>query len=214
MGPQVNPGMATPTGAIILAGGRATRMAGADKASQMLGGKPLIAHVLTALKPQCGAMVINANGDAGRFAALDVPVVADDVPGFAGPLAGILAGLDYLAAHHPDLTHVVSAATDTPFLPADLVAKLHAARIAAKAEIAVARSDNIVHPTFALWPVDLRADLREALVDEDLHRVTTFFSRYRCAYADWEAAPFDPFFNVNTPDDLQIAQRILADHNN
>jgi molybdenum cofactor guanylyltransferase len=202
------------TGAIILAGGRATRMAGADKASQMLGDAPLIAHVLAALKPQCGPMVINANGDAARFTSLDVPVVPDDVPGFAGPLAGILAGLDYLAARHPDLTHAVSAATDTPFLPADLVAKLGAARLATKAEIAIARSDNIVHPTFALWPIDVRADLREALVDEDLRRVTTFFSRYRCAYADWSALPFDPFFNVNTPDDLRIAEQILADHTN
>jgi molybdenum cofactor guanylyltransferase len=206
--------MASPTGAIILAGGRATRMAGADKASQMLGGKPLVAHVLAALKPQCGVMVINANGDAARFGDLGVPVVPDDVPGFAGPLAGILAGLDDLAERHPDLSHAVSAATDTPFLPADLVAKLNASRLAAKAEIAIARSDNIVHPTFALWPIGVRADLREALVDEDLHRVTTFFSRYRCAYADWSAAPFDPFFNVNTPDDLRIAEQILADRNN
>lgn len=200
-----------PTGAIILAGGRATRMGGADKASQMLGAKPLIAHVLAAFKSQCGATVINANGDVARFADLGVPVVPDDVPDFAGPLAGILAGLDYLAAHYPHLTYAVSAATDTPFLPADLVARLDAARLAAKAEIAIARSDNIVHPTFALWPIDLRADLREALVYEDLRRVTTFFSRYRCAYADWSADPFDPFFNVNTPDDLRIAERILAD---
>jgi molybdenum cofactor guanylyltransferase len=204
--------MATPTGAIVLAGGRATRMAGADKASQMLGEKPLIAHVLAALEPQCGAMVINANGDAARFAALDVPVVQDDIPGFAGPLAGILSGLDYLAARHPNLAYAVSAATDTPFLPADLVAKLDAARLAAKAEIAIARSDNIVHPTFALWPIDLRGDLRESLVDEDLRRVTTFFSRYRCAYADWNTVPFDPFFNVNTPDDLRVADAILAGH--
>jgi molybdenum cofactor guanylyltransferase len=202
------------TGAIILAGGRATRMAGADKASQILGGKPLIAHVLAKLKPQCGVMVINANGDTARFAALDVPVVPDDVPGFAGPLAGILAGLDYLAARHPDLAYAVSAATDTPFLPVDLVAKLDAARLATKAEIAIARSDNIVHPTFALWPIDVRTDLRDALVDEDLHRVTTFFSRYRCAYADWSVEPFDPFFNVNTPDDLRIAERVLADRDN
>jgi molybdenum cofactor guanylyltransferase len=206
--------MATPAGAIVLAGGRATRMAGADKASQMLGRKPLIAHVLAALEPQCDAMVINANGDAARFAALGVPVVPDDVPGFAGPLAGILAGLDYLAARHPDLAYAVSAATDTPFLPDDLVARLDAARLAAKAEIAIARSDNIVHPTFALWPVDLRDDLRTALVDEDLHRVTTFFSRYRCAYADWSTVSFDPFFNVNTPDDLRVAEEILAQRDN
>lgn len=201
---------APPTGAVILAGGRASRMGGADKASQMLGAAPLIAHVLAALKPQCDAMVINANGDSARFAAFGVPVVPDDVPGFAGPLAGILAGLDDLAARYPDLAYGVSAATDTPFLPDDLVAKLHAARMAAKAEIAVARSDNTVHPTFALWPIELRTDLRDALVEEDLRRVTAFFSRYRCAYADWSVTPFDPFFNVNTPDDLRFAEETLA----
>jgi molybdenum cofactor guanylyltransferase len=203
-------GEAALTGAVILAGGRATRMGGVDKGSQRVGATSLIAHVLAALKPQCSTMIINANGDTARFAALGVPVVSDDVPGFAGPLAGILAGLDYLAAHHSDLSYAASAATDTPFLPDDLVAKLHAARLVANAEIAVARSDNIVHPTFALWPIDLRDDLRAALVDEDLHRVTTFFSRSRCAYADWSTISFDPFFNVNTPDDLRIAEEILA----
>ncbi len=142
-----------PTGAIILAGGRATRMGGADKALQKLGSEPLVAHVIAALQPQCVSVVINANGPAARFAPFGIPVVPDNLPDFPGPLAGVLAGLDYFAAQRPDLAFAVSVATDTPFLPADLVARLHAARAAKKAEIAVARSDNIVHPTFALWPV-------------------------------------------------------------
>ncbi len=198
------------TGAIILAGGRATRMGGSDKALQKLGNQALVAHVIAALKPQCSSIIINANGDAARFAPFPVPVVADDVPDFPGPLAGVLAGLDYFAAQHPDLTFAVSVATDTPFLPTDLVARLHAARAAKKAEIAVARSDNIVHPTFALWPITLRADLREALVVEDLRRVNSFFARHVCAYADWSVAPYDPFLNINTLEDLRAAERILS----
>ena len=199
-----------PTAAIILAGGRAMRMGGADKPLQKLNGHPLVAHVIAALEPQCAALVINANGEAMRFAALGVPIVPDGLPNFPGPLAGILAGLDYFAAQRSDLEFAVSAATDTPFLPSDLVTRLHAARAAAKAEIAIARSDNIVHPTFALWPIALREDLREALVDEDLRRVTSFVTRYACAYADWSVEPFDPFFNVNTLDDLRRAEEILA----
>lgn len=199
-----------PTAAIVLAGGRATRLGGADKPLQMLGSKPLIGYVVSALAPQSVALVINANGDAARLAALGAPVVPDELPDFPGPLAGILAGLDHLAAQRPELEFAVSAATDTPFLPDDLIARLHAARLAARAEIAIARSDNIVHPTFALWPIRLRTDLREALVEEDLRRVTGFFARHPCAYADWGIEPFDPFFNINTPDDLQRAEEILA----
>lgn len=205
--------VAVPTAAIILAGGRATRMGGADKPLQRLGSRPLIGHVMAALAAQCASLVINANGDPARFATLGVPVVPDELPDFPGPLAGILAGLDHFAAQRPDLEFAVSAATDTPFLPDDLVTRLHAARMAAKAEIAIARSDNIVHPTFALWPIRLRSDLRAALVEEDLRRVTSFFARHACAYADWPIAPFDPFFNVNTPDDLQRGAEILAARN-
>ncbi len=201
-----------PTGAIILAGGRATRMGGTDKALQKLGAKPLVAHVIAALMPQCASVIINANGAASRFAPFGVPVVPDDVPDFPGPLAGVLAGLDYFAAQRPDLAFAVSVATDTPFLPADLIAQLHAARSGKKAEIAVARSDNIVHPTFALWPIALRADLREALVIEDLRRVNSFFARHVCAFADWAVKPYDPFLNINTLDDLHAAEQILAAH--
>jgi molybdenum cofactor guanylyltransferase len=198
------------TGAIILAGGRATRMGGGDKALQKLGTQPLVAHVIAALAPQCRAIVINANGPAARFAPFGVPVAPDDLPDFPGPLAGVLAGLDYIARRWPELAYAVSVATDTPFLPTDLVARLHAARAAQTAEIAIARSDNIVHPTFALWPVALREDLRAALVVEDMRRVNSFLARYIRAYADWDATPYDPFLNINTWDDLHLAEQILA----
>jgi molybdenum cofactor guanylyltransferase len=198
------------TGAIILAGGRATRMGGVDKALQRLGVKPLIGHVIDALKPQCAALVINANGDAARFSDFTVPVVADEVAGFLGPLAGVLAGLDHFAMRHPEIAFAVSVATDTPFLPADLVAKLNEARDSARADIAVARSCNIAHPTFALWPIMIRDDLRHALMHEDMRRVTAFFARHACAYADWDTAPLDPFFNVNTAADLRDAEAMLA----
>ena len=185
-------------------------MGGADKALQKLGAEPLVAHVIAALKPQCTSVIINANGPAARFAPFGVPVVPDNLPDFPGPLAGVLAGLDHFAAQRPELAFAVSVATDTPFLPANLVARLHAARSAKAAEIAVARSDNIVHPTFALWPVALRADLREALVVENLRRVNSFFARHVCAYADWDVTPYDPFLNINTLDDLRAAERILT----
>jgi molybdenum cofactor guanylyltransferase len=199
------------TGAIILAGGRATRMNGLDKPLQKLGGKPLLAHVIAALAPQCSTLVINANGDAARFSSFDLPVVADANANFLGPLAGVLAGLDDLVQRDPALGFAVSVATDTPFLPTDLVVKLHAARASAQADIAVARSGHIVHPTFALWPVAIRDGLRRALIDEDIRRVTSFLARHTCAYADWDIVPSDPFFNVNTPDDLREAERILAE---
>lgn len=201
-------------GAIILAGGRATRMGGLDKPLQKLGARPLLAHVITALVPQCAALIINANGDAARFSGFGLSVVPDEVGGFLGPLAGILAGLDELAARHPRLDFAVSVATDTPFLPPDLVTKLHEARRAAEAEIAIARSGQILHPTFALWPIAIRDDLRRAIVEEDMRRVTSFFACHACAYADWDAAPVDPFFNVNTLDDLRRAEEILAAREN
>ncbi|MGO9007723.1 MAG: molybdenum cofactor guanylyltransferase MobA [Beijerinckiaceae bacterium] len=195
---------------ILLAGGRATRMGGGDKSLMRIGGKPLLAHVLERLEPQCSTLILNANGEAGRFAAFGLPVFADDVPGFAGPLAGILAGLDFIAAHYPETNWAISAATDTPFLPIDLVARLHAARRLAGTALACARSGAFVHSVIALWPVALRRDLRHALVVEDIRKADRFMSRHALAYADWGIEHFDPFFNVNTPGDVVEAERIWA----
>ncbi|MFD2181760.1 molybdenum cofactor guanylyltransferase MobA [Rhodoplanes azumiensis] len=200
-----------PTVGLILAGGRAQRLGGGDKGLLGVGGRPILARVVARLAP-CAAVVLNANGDPARFAGLGLPVVADTVPGYAGPLAGVLAGLDWAATHRPDIGHVVTAPADAPFLPADLVARLHAAARAAGTPIACAASGGRRHPVVALWPVTLREALRRALVDEGLHKVGAFLDRHGAATADWPAAPVDPFLNVNTPADLDEAERLAAAH--
>ncbi|MHB8886950.1 MAG: molybdenum cofactor guanylyltransferase MobA [Methylovirgula sp.] len=197
------------TAGILLAGGQSRRMGGGDKPLISLGGLSLLTRVAGTLQPQCDALLISANGDPGRFAAYGLPVVADDVPDFAGPLAGILAGLDFIATYLPEARFAVSVATDTPFLPGDLVARLHLARETEAAEIVCARSGGRVHPVVALWPITIRADLRRALVGGDLRKIERFLERYRLAYADWPAEAFDPFLNINAPADLADAERIL-----
>lgn len=191
---------------ILLAGGRAARLGGGDKALKMLGGTSLLARVITIVRPQCAALVISANGEVARFADFRLPVVTDETKNFAGPLAGILAGLDLIAVQYPKATFAMSVATDTPFLPADLVSRLHAAR--GGAEIACARSGGAIHPVIALWPTGIRGELRQALAG-GMRKVDRFMSRYRLAYADWPVAPFDPFLNINEPADLAAAERLL-----
>ena len=153
-----------PVCGIILAGGLARRMGGGDKPLKEIAGKPILTHVIERLQPQCAHLVLNANGDPARFARFGLPVVADDVADFAGPLAGILAGLDWLAANVPHAECAVSVAADTPFIPRDLVERLRAARVREACDIAVAASGGRTHPVIALWPVALRRDLRAALV--------------------------------------------------
>jgi molybdenum cofactor guanylyltransferase len=137
-------------------------------------------------------------------------VVADSVLGFAGPLAGILAGLDWAAAHRPEIADVASVPGDCPFLPADLVDRLTAARAAAGVPLACARSGEWRHPVVALWPVALREDLRHALVVEDLHKIEIWTGRHGVATVDWRVEPIDPFFNVNTPEDAAAAEGMAA----
>jgi len=197
---------------LILAGGLARRMGGGDKARIRIGGVTILGRVIACLAPQCSAIIINANGDLARFADTGLPVVPDSVPDFAGPLAGILAGLDWAAAHAPDVADVVSVPGDCPFLPVDLVERLDAARAAAKLPLACARSGDWRHPVVGLWPVRLRDDLRRALVDEDLHKIEVWTARHGVAIADWPVKPVDPFFNVNAPEDVVEAERIAAQH--
>jgi len=196
---------------LILAGGLARRMGGGDKARIRIGGVTILGRVLACLQPQCDRIIINANGDPGRFADTGLPVVPDSVPDFAGPLAGILAGLDWAAAHASDVTDVVSVPGDCPFLPVDLVERLEVARAKAKLPLACARSGDWRHPVVGLWPVRLRDDLRRALA-EDLHKIEVFTARHGVAIADWPAKPIDPFFNVNTPEDVVQAELIAAQH--
>jgi molybdopterin-guanine dinucleotide biosynthesis protein A len=199
-----------PTLGLVLAGGLARRMGGGDKAMLRIGGETILDRALARFSPQCVRTIINANGDPARFSATGLTVVADDVPGFAGPLAGILAGLDWAAANLPDVAFVASVPGDCPFLPRDLVERLHDARTAAGTPLACARSGEWRHPVVALWSVALRGDLRHALVDEDLRKIEIWTARYGVAIAAWPDTPLDPFFNVNTPDDLAKAQALAA----
>ena len=199
-----------PTLGLILAGGLARRMGGGDKARLAIGGVTILDRVLARLRPQCSALLINANGDPARFADTGLPVVADSVPDFAGPLAGILAGLDWAAANRPDLAWVASVPGDCPFLPYDLIARLHAARAKDDKPLACARSGDWRHPVVGLWPVALREDLRRALTGEGMRKIEVWTARHGVAIAEWPAEPVDPFFNVNTPDDVMEAERLAA----
>ncbi|MCI0466199.1 MAG: molybdenum cofactor guanylyltransferase MobA [Beijerinckiaceae bacterium] len=194
---------------ILLAGGQARRMGGADKALLRLGGLPLLAHVIAALRPQCSALIISANGDLSRFAGFDLPAFTDTVPGFKGPLAGILAGLEWIAAHSPETELAVSAPADTPFLPATLALRLTNAQREQESQLACARSGGKVHPAVALWPVAIREDIRRALTIDDKRKVEAFAQNYTRAIVGWPVDPFDPFFNVNEPKDLETAEEIL-----
>jgi len=196
---------------IILAGGLASRMGGGDKGRLMLGDRTILAHVIDRLSPQGGGLALNANGDPARFADLGLPVVADSIEGYAGPLAGVLAGLDWAAGQGAD--HIVTAAADTPFLPRDLVVRLAAAAEGEGTTIALAATPDpergrVRHPTFGLWPVALRDDLRTALLD-GLRKVVLWTDRHGAATAMFPVEPFDPFFNVNTPEDLSRARDML-----
>jgi len=196
---------------LILAGGLARRMGGGDKALIEIGGRAILDRVLDTMTPQCDGLILNANGDPSRFARFGLPVVPDDIPDFAGPLAGILAGLDWAAAHRPNIEWMASVPGDCPFLPSDLVEKLHAARAAAGTQLACAKSGDWRHPVAGLWPVALRADLRRALVDEDLHKIEVWTARHGIAIAEWPDRPVDPFFNVNTPEDRARADQIASE---
>ena len=200
--------MTIETYGLVLAGGLARRMGGGDKALIRIGDETILERALARLTPQLTGIVLNANGDPARFAAFRLPVVADSVPDFAGPLAGILAGLDWVAANRPGVEWVVSVPGDCPFLPRDLVARLHEARAVESKALACAHSGDWRHPVVGLWQVALREDLRHAITVEDLRKIEVWTARHGVALADWPAEPVDPFFNVNTPEDVEKATQI------
>jgi len=191
---------------VILAGGQATRMGGCDKGLLSLGNATILSHVIDRLEPQVAAMALNANGDPARFQEFKLPVIPDSIEGSAGPLAGVLAGLDWAAREGAE--HIVTAAADTPFFPADLVPRLIFAAEEYKVPIALARTEAGRHPTFGLWPVDLRDHLRSALKD-GMRKVVAWSDVHGTAYADFPSVGLDPFFNVNTPKDLAEAEALL-----
>jgi molybdenum cofactor guanylyltransferase len=195
---------------IVLAGGLARRMGGGDKPLRELGGHTILARVIARLEPQCEALLLSANGDPLRFSSFRLPVLADGVGYRPGPLAGILAGLDWAAAHRPNAEWILSAPGDCPFLPRDLVARLRRAVSVQGAELAIAASQGRSHPVVGLWRVASRDALRDAIIVDGLRKVQDWTTRYRVAAVDWPADPIDPFFNVNTVEDLAEAERLSA----
>jgi molybdopterin-guanine dinucleotide biosynthesis protein A len=202
-----------PVWGVILAGGQARRLGGGDKGLRHLGGVPLMTHAIDRLRPQLAGLVLNANGDQARFAGFGLPVVADSVPGFPGPLAGLLAGLDWAAARNDagdqEIAWVVSAPADCPFLPTDLVECL-AAALSPGDRAAVAASQGRQHPVIGIWSVALRDDLRRAIIEDGLRRMGHWLERCSAKTAAFPDRTPDPFFNVNTPEDLAEATRLLA----
>ncbi|MCP4819742.1 MAG: molybdenum cofactor guanylyltransferase MobA [Shimia sp.] len=206
---------------VILAGGQATRMGGGDKGRHMLGDRTILQHVVDRLEPQVAGLALNANGDSARFDDLSLPVIADNIGGFAGPLAGVLAGLDWAAEQGADT--IVTAAADTPFFPCDLVPQLLLATEGMEHRLALAatprgegevtksmsRSGLVRHPTFGIWPVALRGSLRSAL-DDGLRKVVLWTDPHDGRLAEFPTAGGDPFFNVNTADDLEEARRMVG----
>lgn len=197
---------------LILAGGLARRMGGGDKGLIEIGGQTILERVLERLTPQCSRIVINANGDPSRFAFTGLPVVADDIPDFAGPLAGILAGLDWASKNAPETQYIASAPGDCPFLPRNLFERLENVRASENRPLACAKSGDWRHPVVGLWPVALRTDLRRALMEENLHKIEIWTARHGVAIAEWPDQPVDPFFNANTPEDVERAKEIARAH--
>jgi molybdopterin-guanine dinucleotide biosynthesis protein A len=197
-----------PVVGLVLAGGRASRMGGTDKCLLTLAGRPILAHLVERLRPQLRRIVLNANGDLARFAGFGLPVASDSVEGFAGPLAGVLTGLEWAAEKAPDCPWVLSVPGDGPFVPRDLVARLLAAA-EPDAEVVSVSSAGNRNPVIALWRVSLAPALRHALVEEKLAKVDAFAERRRLALVDWPDRPVDPFFNANSPEELAEAERLL-----
>jgi molybdopterin-guanine dinucleotide biosynthesis protein A len=195
---------------VLLAGGLARRMGGGDKPMRTIAGRTILERVIARLAPQCAGLILNANGDPARFASFGLPVIADSVADFPGPLAGILAALDWTASQRPEVKFVLSAAADCPFLPRDLVARLDEAREAQDAELAVATSGAQTHPVIGLWSVALREQLRHALVVEDVRKIDRWTARYKLVTVTWPTTPLDPFFNANTVEDVAEAERLAA----
>ncbi|WP_305987121.1 molybdenum cofactor guanylyltransferase MobA [Roseibium sp. MMSF_3544] len=197
----------------VLAGGQSRRMGGGDKSLLDVGGRSMLEIILARLSNQLSEIILNANGDPGRFAQFNLPVVADPVGEYAGPLAGVLAGLTHAREQNPDVTHVVSVAGDTPFFPTNLVERLCSSVPADKPVIALASSSSKLHPVFGLWPVALYDDLRTWLQTGQSGKVLAFVDRHDSVEVSFDVDPatgLDPFFNANKPDDLVKVRNTLS----
>jgi molybdenum cofactor guanylyltransferase len=198
------------TFAVVLAGGLARRIGGGDKGALRIGDSSILERIFARLTPQCGRVILNVNGDPAPFVRQGLAIAADSIPGHPGPLAGVVAGLDWVARHAPAVDWLVSTPSDCPFLPGDLVERLHRARVAAGTPLACASSAQKRHHVVALWALRLREELRHSVVAEGIRKVEQWTERQGVAVADWPVTPVDPFFNVNTPADLAEARRLAA----
>lgn len=199
-----------PVVGVLLAGGQSRRMGGGEKFMRPLGGRPILERVVERVRPQVPDLILNTGGDPERFASYGLPVVADVIEGFAGPLAGILTGLEWTAANVPEAPWVASFATDAPFLPEDLVERLMAAIAAEDADVACATSNGRIHPVFGVWPVRLKDALQRAMVDEEMRTINRWTDRYKVAHVDFACDPLDPFFNINRAENIAEAEILLA----
>lgn len=195
---------------VVLAGGLARRMGGGDKPLTAIGGKPILERILERVRPQVDALALNANGDPARFQYYDMDVIADTMEGNPGPLAGVLAGLEWARRAHPGADWLATFPGDAPFLPRNLVARLSQAIERASADLACAASGGRAHPVVGLWPVRLADDLRRAMVEEETRKVDRWTARHKLVQVDFAAEPVDPFFNANSPEDVAEAERLLA----
>ena len=204
--------MSTGTVGVLLAGGLARRMGGGDKSLLELDGQRILDRVIARAQPQVDALVLNANGEPERFRDFGLPVASDVIGEFAGPLAGILTGMDWARREVPEAKWLVSFATDAPFLPADMVTRFHAAVAEQGAEIVCAMSQDRTHPVFALWPLRLMDELRAVMENEEMRKIDLWTARYRTAHVSFmvDADGIDPFFNVNRPENLEEASRLLG----
>lgn len=199
----------SPVVGVLLAGGLSRRMGGGDKNLLELNGQSILSRSIERVKPQVTALILNANGTSDRFAQFALPVIADVIDGYAGPLAGILSGMEWVFENRPDCKWVATFPTDAPFLPLDLVARLMAAIDSEKAEMACATSNNRTHPPIAIWPVRLKDELRDAMVDEEMRKIDLWTARYSIAHVAFDSVGIDPFFNINKPENLAEAEAFL-----
>jgi len=199
---------------ILLAGGRSSRMNGHEKALLDIGGKPMLLHVLARLAPQVGHVAINANGDPARFSGHGLPVIRDSIDGYAGPLAGLHAGLAWARNETPEACFVASVPVDSPFVPTDLVPRLKAALLAHNAACAIASSQGERYPVAGLWRLEL-ADAIEMALNENVRALHRFADLNQAVTVDFPLMSvgeeaIDPFFNVNAPTDLDRARALYA----
>ena len=195
---------------VILAGGRSQRMGGGHKSLLSLGGDTLLEHVIKRTSPQVDRLILNINEDTALFEFVNLPLVEDTIDGFAGPLAGVLAGMEWSKINAPGSNWIATFAADTPFLPMDLVQKFLRTIEKTSAELVCASSKGRSHPVFGLWYVPLLEDLRRAIATEGIRRIDAWTSRYNLQVVDFMVGEVDPFFNVNHPPDLDMARDLFA----